>query len=293
MRLSKNEVEWFYKLYHSLLVYVNKKFRIIRGIQSVDDLRKLPIAKINNIREQLYKHPELISSFVNKNISNFSAWELKTISDWRNFVKGKFLVFRYLKDYTIFLDPDEPPKAYGVLALNTPFEVMFGPNLPIMVEAVLLPFKRGIIYDSIFSTYRITFGAGIRRSLNESYQQAKARFGIITSLPFSLKEIEQTDADMLKFYLKSKHNREIYWEEIEKLIDKDLNLLILYHQEMDKINARNYGKHLRKIGLSKIWFAILEGIIIASGATRDEVERVLYHILPPEKRKFVYIFQLK
>ena len=70
-------------------------------------------------------------------------------------------------------------------------------------------------------------------------------------------------------------------------------LLTLYHQEMGKIHARAYGKQLRGIGLSKAWFAILEGIIIASGATKNEVEQVLQHILPTEKRKFVYIFQLK
>ena len=31
--------------------------------------------------------------------------------------------------------------------------------------------------------YRITFGAGIRRSLNESFKEAKARSGVVTSLP--------------------------------------------------------------------------------------------------------------
>jgi hypothetical protein len=62
---------------------------------------------------------------------------------------------------------------------------------------------------------------------------------------------------------------------------------------MGKIYARTYGKRLREIGLTNAWFAIFEGITIASGATRAEVERTLQNILPVEKRKFVYIFQLK
>ena len=34
------------------------------------------------------------------------------------------------------------------------------------------------------------------------------------------------------------------------------------------------------------WVAILEGITIAGGTTRDEVERILQNIVPPEKKKF-------
>lgn len=162
-----------------------------------------------------------------------------------------------------------------------------------MVESVLLPFNDKIIYDSIFSPYRMTFGGGIRRSFNDAYQEAKSKFGIITSLPFSIKKVEQSDAAKLRFYLKSKHNREMYWEEIAELINKDPILLTLYHQEMGKIHARTYGKRLRDIGLSNAWFAIIEGITIASGVTKDEVERILQYILPTEKRKFVYIFRLK
>ncbi|MFQ5795822.1 MAG: hypothetical protein ACE5JP_12320 [Candidatus Bipolaricaulia bacterium] len=150
-----------------------------------------------------------------------------------------------------------------------------------------------VTYDSIFLPYSIAFGRGIRGSLNDAYQEAKSRFGIITSLPFSAEQIEQSDADRLRFYLRSKRNRDMYGEEIWKLIDKDPSLLTLYHQEMGKVHARTYGKRLREIGLTDAWIAIVEGVTIASGSTRDEVERILQHILPAEKRKFAYIFHLK
>jgi len=293
MRLSKEDVKLFYRLYNPLLVYANKKFKIIEGIDSPEDFKKFSIEEISKLRDRLYKHPELINSFVAENPLNFSTNELKIISSWKELVKGKFLIFRYLKNYTVFLDADESPKAYGVLALNTTFEEMVGSYLPVMVEAVLLPFNNKIIYDGIFFPYSMTFGGGIRRSFNDAYQEAKSRFGIITSLPFSIEKVEQSDADKLRFYLRSKRNREMYWEEIEELINKDPSLLTLYHQEMGKIYARTYGKRLREIGLTNAWFAILEGITIASGATKDEVERILRCILSTGKRKFVYIFRLK
>ena len=54
-----------------------------------------------------------------------------------------------------------------------------------LAETVLLPFKGMIVYDGLMSSYRISFGPGIRRRLNESFKEAKARHGIVTSLPMS------------------------------------------------------------------------------------------------------------
>ncbi|MGQ9625241.1 MAG: hypothetical protein ACUVXA_19265 [Candidatus Jordarchaeum sp.] len=293
MSLPEKDVELFYKLYHPLLVYVNVKENIVESINSPEDIKELPDKReLGKIRTHLYNHLELIGSFVAENPLNFSSTELNIISGWKNFVKGEFLVFRYMKKYTVFLKTDGPPKAYGVLSLYTPFEEMLGSSLPVMVDCVLLPFKDKIVYDGIVIPYNIFFGGGIRRSFNHAYQEAKHRFGIITSLPFIEKEEKQSDADKLKFYLKSESNRERYWEEIDELI-KDPNLLTLYHQEMGKIHAKTLGKRLREVGLTQGWFATLEGEIVASGTTREEVERIANDIVPAEKRNFVYIFQLK
>ena len=291
MRLSREEVELFYRLYRPLLVYANAKLNMVKGVSSPDEIEEIPLEETNRIRVELYKHPELMESFVTENPFNFSEEELRVIRSWKDFVKGRFIILRHLRNYTIFLDPDDPPKAYGVLALRTSFQEMF-PYLPVMVEAVLLPFEGRIIYDGVLRPYLIRFGGGIRRSFNDAYQMAKSMFGIITSLPFEEKA-RWSDADRLRFYLKSERNREIYSKEIERLIEKDPALLRLYHQEMGKIHARTYGRKLREIGVRRGWFAILEGVIIASGKTRDEVERVLKSILPAERREFVYIFQLK
>src|SRR5262249_15259178 len=64
-----------------------------------------------------------------------------------------------------------------------PFEELFGPDLPRMIKTTLLPFKGRITYDGLMSGYNISFGPGIRRSLNDGYNEAKARQGIITQLP--------------------------------------------------------------------------------------------------------------
>src|SRR5271166_1976170 len=52
-----------------------------------------------------------------------------------------------------------------------------------MVKTTLLPFQGRIVYDGLVTGYNMTFGSGVRRRLNDSYKEAKERFGIVTSLP--------------------------------------------------------------------------------------------------------------
>src|ERR1043165_3300829 len=91
--------------------------------------------------------------------------------------------------YTVFLFTDKGPIAYGVLALSQPFEELIGPYLPVLTQTVLLPFKDVIVYDGLLNAYRISFGPGIRRSLNDSYKEAKASNGIVTSLPMAARPL--------------------------------------------------------------------------------------------------------
>ncbi len=290
MKLPEEDTELFYKLHPALLFYTNQRKGVLREVTTIEEFTELPIEEKNKVREVLYKHPKLIDSFVRRNPFNFSQDELDIVRSWKNFLKGEFYLFRYLKKYAIFLDDSSPPKAYGVLALKSDFQELVGPWLPVFLKAVLLPFKGQIIYDSILIPYPVSFGPGIRHDLKEAYQEAKARFGIITSLPWV--EKEESDVERLKSYLSSEAMREKYWEEIEKLIKKDSNLLTVYHQEQGKVHARTFGRRLSGIGLRNAWFAILEGEIVAGGSTREEVERILDAIIPEEKRNFVYVFHL-
>ena len=293
MKLAEEDVRLFYKLHPALLFYANQRTKKVKNVSTLEEFLDLSLEEKLKIRNALCDKTDLIASFTEENPFEFSAEDLEVVESWKNLIRGSFFLIRYLKKYAIFLDEGDPPHAYGVVALTDEFAEILGPSLPLSVETVLLPFKGQITYDGLLATYRITFGGGIRRSLNDSYEEAKSRHGIISSLPFSPKETEQPDADRLRSYLKSKRNREMYGEEIEELVSNDSSLLILYHQEMGRIHARGYKRRFKEIGLTHAWFAILEGITIASGITREEVERTAQSIVPAKKREFVYIFQFK
>jgi len=186
MLLTPQEANLFFRLNHALMVFVNHRLRLVLGEHTTPEkLGPLsPQARLK-LRQALIEHPDLLDSFTQDNPAHLNEDDLAIVASWRHHVGGKFYIFRELKQYTVFLSTTEPPVAYGVVALTQPFQEFVGPYLPVMVEAVLLPFKDRIIYDGLLNSYNISFGAGIRRTLNESYKAAKERLGIVTSLPVS------------------------------------------------------------------------------------------------------------
>ena len=182
-QLAAEERALFYKLHPVLMFYGNRQLNVLgEEVASPAEYAKLSAEIRLKVRDAIHAQPEVIDGFVRENPFGFPADELDIVASWRQTISGKFYIFRYLKRYTIFLSTESPPKAYGVLGLADPLEVLVGPSLPVLTQAVLLPFRDKIIYDGILSSYRVSFGGGIKRRLNEEYREAKARFGIIASL---------------------------------------------------------------------------------------------------------------
>jgi hypothetical protein len=190
MLLEPQDVELFFKLHWALMFFVNKRLQVVPDdIANADAFAALSPKVRLQVRDALNAHIDLIESFVGENPDHLSDDELDIVRSWRHLVHGIFYVFRELKKYTVFLSTDKQPIAYGVLALSQPFEELIGPHLPVLTQTVLLPFKGMIVYDGLMSSYNISFGPGIRRNLNQEFKEAKARHGIVTSLPLSDKPL--------------------------------------------------------------------------------------------------------
>jgi hypothetical protein len=186
MLLPPHELEQCFKLHRAVMFFVNQRLKVIPDkITTPEEFDTLSPDLRLKVRDGLLANVDLIERFVAENPAHLSKDELDIVLSWRHFVAGRFYVFRELKKFTVFLSHDEQPIAYGVLALSQPFEDLIGPYLPVMTQTVLLPFKDKIIYDGLMTCYRISFGPGIRRSMNESFKEAKMRHGIVTSLPMS------------------------------------------------------------------------------------------------------------
>jgi hypothetical protein len=186
MLLEPQDVKLFFRLHRSLMFFVNERLKVIPDkVGTPEEFAGLSPEFRLKVRDALNSKRDLIDSFVDENPARLSEDELDIVRSWRHLVAGRFYVFRELKKYTVFLATSDPAVAYGVVALSQPFEDLIGPQLPVLTQTVLLPFKDKIVYDGLMTSYRITFGPGVRRSLNESFQEAKSRQGIVTSLPMS------------------------------------------------------------------------------------------------------------
>jgi hypothetical protein len=192
MLLSPEDADLFFKLHRSFMCFVNERLQIVPGIGTPNQYSALPPETRSEVHNAFLNNTDLIESFVAANPFGLSEEELAIVSSWRHLVADKFFIFRYLKEYAVFLATKEPPIAYGVIAISDPFEEMVGPHLPLWAETVLLPFKDKIVYDGLLSSYNISFGGGIKRSLNESYKTAKKRLGIVTQLPVDTRPLPAT-----------------------------------------------------------------------------------------------------
>ena len=186
MVLDPQELDLFFRLHRTLMFFVTQRLRAIPDTPTTPEaFSGLSPQKRIKVRDAFLAHLDLIQIFAEENPAHLSDDELAIVRSWRHLVAGKFYIFRELKKYTVFLAAEGPTTVYGVLALSQPFEELIGPSLPVLVQTVLLPFKDQIVYDGLLNSYRISFGPGIRRSLNESFKEAKSQQGIVTSLPMS------------------------------------------------------------------------------------------------------------
>jgi len=275
------------------LAYVNTEFDVIDGVSSYNDLKERPTQELRPVRQQLYETntEQVIGDFVDENPAGLSSGELETVDQWTEFEHGEFIVVRHLEDYAVFLDWEDPPRAFGVNAVWASFTEFWSEDaLPVMVsETVLLPFDDMIVTDAWMAIQQIVFGGTISTDIDDAYEEAKHRFGIIESLPPPTEE-ERSDTEQLRFYMKNKRNRERYHDEIQELKDQSSELERIYHEELGKARARSLGRELRELDLNEAYFAIYDDRIIASGTTESQVNNILAEIMADEKENYPYIY---
>lgn len=173
----------FYAIFRPLLFYVNTRLQIVPDVRNADEITRLSLEKVSKIRQALWSKNPLRGDFIEQNPADLSGEDLMIVASWNDRRAGKFFAFRHLKSHSIFIDDRSPVQVYAVHGLYSPLAEVIGPYLPVLIEAVLLPFEDQIIYDGIVAPYNVTFGGGIRSNLNDIYRDAKERAAIITTLP--------------------------------------------------------------------------------------------------------------
>lgn len=181
MLLPPEEASLFLSLYQHLIGFAAGRLGGIEGIVDLPSFRTASMTAKGRARDGLLDNIALIDAFVEENPGQFRETDLALVLFWRHFVRGQFVIERDLAQYTVFLTQKEPVQAYGVLGLADEIVDILRRPLPVLVRAVLLPWKGRIVCDGLIGVYNILYGPGIRARLRDTYGDAKAA-GIITSL---------------------------------------------------------------------------------------------------------------
>jgi len=289
MILTEEEVRQFFRIESLVYFYANELNNLVDGFNSADDFIIINHRYKIIIRAKIYQDKKWIfDEFVKKHKDVLSQEDIEIALSWKEQIYGKFFIVKQLKNYAKFFYV-KGERAYAVHGLSDSFDDIT--HLPCITETVLLPFKGKIIYDGLLQTQNISFGGGIRKSMQDNLSIVEAKYGLIKSLPHQAEN--NPNEDLLKYYAKSAKNRDYYATDIDDIISKNRELEPLYYREVGKSNARIFSKSLREKGIEKGYFAIIKDVIVASGATQKEVERNIKTIVPKEKLEYVYIYQLK
>lgn len=293
MRLTEKEYEQFLRVHPKLMYYVAEREQLMpKKVSSFEDYMNLDLVEKIPSRDRIYERSEYIDEFIKENPYKLSSEDIEVAKGFNDFKKRKFWVVKSLKNYTIFLDKEY---AYGVLALGDSFSSFWNSrDLPIIIETVLLPFKDKIVYDGIMKGNNVFYGRGISSSVNLKYKEAKAKHGIITSLPVSKRVAQRSSSaeDDLKLYMKTANSRTQYEFEIEDLLEKNPSLNDLYYKLWGKINARVKKKRLKELGLAGYYYAIYIDTVIASSRKKSDLEKEIGTMLDGQGSGGIYIFKV-
>ena len=152
----------------------NRGFEI-RNIEQMSNGTK------SQLFEALWFNLELLDAFIEVN-PHLNDEKIKILTSWKKVVSSEFIVERYLKNGTIFIDM-KTNKVYQVCGIISDFDEMLSfTTLPTIVRANLIPFKDKIITDGLVIPYGIRFGSNFKTIGKNIYMKANKTNTIIKSL---------------------------------------------------------------------------------------------------------------
>ena len=93
------------------------------------------------------------------------------VAGWKQCKPGRYILERHLKKGSVFISAEDG-SVYMVKGLFSTWAEMLGES-PVLLDAVLIPFRGSIISDGLVVPYHIYFGKGAREDFKEAYMNAK------------------------------------------------------------------------------------------------------------------------
>ena len=251
MNLHPEECDQFYRIWFSLLSYANKREGLVPNFPKTPLIGNIKQQDAGIIRNTIWSSDYLLSSFVSDNPDNLSMDDMRIAISWEGRINSRFMIIKHLKQHSIFMDVSDNGKVYGVKGIISPISEILPFPLPIMVEAVLLPFVDKVIIDSLLIPHNVIFGRGIVNDVKVQLRRLEESQGIIINFndrdpsPAILKGNKKILGEFQKWLgrqslsLKMQHE---HFSNIEILVRDILNIAPV--QSLSQLSAESVSRYL-------------------------------------------------
>ena len=178
MRLGQSDAALFYQLWIPLLDFVNRKYHVCPEAETIDQRQGVDARDAKAIADYLWSHTEVIEEYLA--VAGLPEEYAQIIAGWKQCKPGRYILERHLKKGSVFISAEDRA-VYMVKGLFSTWAEMLGES-PVLLEAVLIPFRDSIISDGLVAPYRIYFGKGAIEDFREVYMNAKRNHTIRFSI---------------------------------------------------------------------------------------------------------------
>lgn len=178
MILEQSDAELFFQLWFPLLDFVNGRYHICPEAETIDQVHGVDAQSAKEIANYLWSHTEVIDEYLAA--TELQGEQAQILAGWKQCKPGRYVVERHLKKGTVFISADDGA-VYMVKGLFSTWEEILG-QAPMLLEAVLIPFRGSIISDGLVIPYRVRFGKGAREDFKNAYMNAKKNHTIQFSI---------------------------------------------------------------------------------------------------------------
>ena len=248
--------------------------------------------EFHELRMIAFQDKKSIMQYISEQEMILSTEDLSLIRRLEHCITGRFILFSVKRDsIQLLYNPPEDSFILQVTPWSMEAIMQFQDMaLPRLVEAALFPSDNRIIYDMVH-VVGLTFGSGMKRSIKEEVAAAKAKHGIITSLPIPVTN-EDKELIKLRGLMSNKDAIRHNWDEIQDIIQYKPELLEEYYQKLGTAYTRLRRKEIKNNNIFG-WFALYGWMIIAGGKTREIAESAAHSFISSDHYNRLVFFEVK
>lgn len=174
MVLKDEDAKLFYDLWIPLLDFVNRKYKLVRGLYGMTSPEGMPLKSAMKIADKLWKDKSVIDEYILSGSKQMNEAETAIVRSWKRTVYGRFIVERHLNKGSVLISL-ENGEVYIVKGLYSSWrELLENYPMPQIVQAMLMPFRDVIVHSGLISPYGVCLGKNMSDQSKKVYLAAKA-----------------------------------------------------------------------------------------------------------------------